>query len=163
MPPLSPRYQAVNRYPRTYHSLCSNNKPPHCVVPWMDGLWFLHFWTAHVIHTPWLLLSVSAPWGCFYVGARMQSCCPGNANVTSAALVRAARLLCYLGVPWKKEPTKTPLYLIISHCDCGRDSSKAANLGNQEPYNMQKWGILKSEKMQMVILIHETGTLSEII
>ena len=44
--------------------------------------------------------------------------------------MRAAGLLCYLGVPWMKEPTEAPLYLAVSCCGSGRDSSEAANLGD---------------------------------
>ena len=60
----------------------------------------------------------------------MQSRCPGNAHFTSAVLARAAGLLCYLGVPSLKEPRETPLYLTVSHCSSGWDSSEAVNLGN---------------------------------
>jgi len=57
----------------------------------------------------------------------MQSCFPGNAHAVStasAALARAAGLLCYLGVPWMKEPTEPTPYLAVSryvkniHVDC---------------------------------------------
>ena len=34
----------------------------------------------------------------------MQSHFPGNAHFTSAALARAARLLCDIEAPWMKEP-----------------------------------------------------------
>ena len=64
-------------------------------------------------------------------GVWMQSRCPGCAHFAPAALVRAARLLCDLGVLWVKEPAKTPLYLASSRCGTGWDSSEAANLGNQ--------------------------------
>ena len=74
-------------------------------------------------------------------GACMQSRCPGKAHLTSAALARAARLLCYLGVPWIKEPIETPLYLAISRCGSGWDSSEAANLGDQGfPDDCMGWG-----------------------
>lgn len=61
----------------------------------------------------------------------MQSCCPGNAHFISATLARASRLLCYLGIAWIKERTETPLYIVISCCGSGWDSSEAENLGNQ--------------------------------
>jgi len=63
-------------------------------------------------------------------GAWMQSRCPGNAHFMSAALARAAGLLCYLRIPWIKEPAETPLYLAVSRCGSGWDSSEAANLGD---------------------------------
>ena len=62
--------------------------------------------------------------------AWMQSHCPGNTHFMSAALARAAGLLCYFGVPWIKGPTETPVYLTISRCDSGWYSSEAANLGD---------------------------------
>ena len=58
----------------------------------------------------------------------MQSCCPGNIHFMSATLARAAGLLYDLGAPWMKEPTETPLYLVVSRCSSGWDSSEAANL-----------------------------------
>lgn len=83
----------------------------------------------HMIHTPWLLLSV--PEAFSRKETWMQSCCSGNAYSMSADLMRATRLLCYLRVPWMKEPSKTPLYFVISHCWSDWDSSEAANLGDQ--------------------------------
>jgi len=63
-------------------------------------------------------------------GAWMQSRFSGNTHFTCAALTRAAGLLCDLEVPWIKEPTETPLYLAVSRCGSGWDSSEAANLGD---------------------------------
>ena len=60
--------------------------------------------------------------------------CPGNAHATSATLAGAAGLLCDLGVPWMKELTQTPLYLTISRCGSGWNSSEAAHLGDPNVY-----------------------------
>ena len=61
----------------------------------------------------------------------MKSRCPGNAHITSAALARAAGLLCCLGITWLKKPTETPLYLAVRRCSSVLDSSEAANLSDQ--------------------------------
>jgi len=56
-------------------------------------------------------------------GVRVQSRHPGNAHFTSAALTRAAGLLCDLGVPWMKE-------LAEPHCT---SPSVAAVLAGKAP------------------------------
>ena len=112
-----------------------NNLPP-CVVVQIGGLWFLLVWTAHVIHTPWFFLSVSK--AISRKRAWMQSRCPSNTHFTSAALGRAASLLCGLGVPWMKVSTETPMYFAISHCGSDWDSSEAGNLSDS-------WRLLQNE------------------
>lgn len=54
-------------------------------------------------------------------------------HATSANLARAAVLLCDLGAPCVKEPAESRLYVVVSRCGSGRDSSEAENLGDQAP------------------------------
>jgi len=117
-----------NRWPRIYHSLHRDSNPPSCVVPWTVVYGFSAFeqptwFTRPDSSSPFLRRSQGkGPW--------MQSRCPGNGHAASAALARAAGLLCYLGVPCMKEPSETALYRVVSRCCSVRDSSEAANLGN---------------------------------
>lgn len=110
--------------------LPSDNNSPHCVVPWMGRLGFQRVWTAHVIHTPWLLLSVPEafsrqegvdaeplPWQRPRHIIRSFESLPG-CSVTSGFL------------EWRNRPNPS-LYLAISRCGSGRDSSEATNLGDQ--------------------------------